>query len=83
MDWRRNREPRNYGFVEFQQEETAQHMLQEGTTTIKGHRIEIKEVRSKEDGNRFDASKNNTRDLRCWLQRSKGQMNGTNFEEQG
>lgn len=83
VDWRRNQEPRNYGFVEFHQEETAQHLLQEGTTTIKGHQIEIKEVRCKEDGNKFDASKNNARDLRCWLQRSKGQMNGTNFEEQG
>ena len=82
VDWRRNGEPRNYGFVQFDQEDTAQQMLQEGTTTIKGHQIEIKEVRSKEDSNKFDASKNNTRDLRCWLQRSKRQSDGTNFEEQ-
>ena len=54
-----------------------------GNWNVKGHQIEIKEVRCKEDGNKFDASKNNARDLRCWLQRSKGQMNGTNFEEQG
>ena len=82
VDWTQNKEPRNYGFVRFLQEETAQHMLQEGTTTIKGHRIEIKEVRSKEHSNRFDASKSHTRDLRCWLQRSKGQLDETNFEEQ-
>ena len=74
VDWTQNKEPRNYGFVQFHREETALQMLQQGSTTIKGHRIEIKEVRSK----------NKTRDLRCWLQtlRSKGQLDGTSFKDQ-
>ena len=78
-NWMKNNEPRNYGFVTFHQEETAQDMLKKGTTTINGHRIEIKEVRSKENGNRFAVGRNNARDLRSWLQRGKRQPDGTTF----